>query len=123
MIENIVEKLIRTEKRISEEKVDFNFFGLFKRADLEGAWDIIISASWFSDNKREDLAYIVEEIKKDLLVEDLRLLARVVLIDPKDELIKKLNAAVAIQHGKIEMINNTINGFKLGHAYIITSKR
>lgn len=123
MIENIVEKLIRTEKRISEEKRDFNFFGLFKRADLEDTWDIIISASWFSDNKREDLAYIIEEIKKDLLVEDLRLLARIVLIEPKDELIKKLNAAVAIQHGKIEMINNTINGFKLGHAYIITSKR
>ena len=86
MIENIVEKLIRTEKRISEEKGDFNFFGLFKRADLEGAWDIIISAPWFSDNKRNDLVYIIGEIKKDLLIEDLRLLARVVLIEPEDGL-------------------------------------
>jgi len=123
MIEDIIEKLIRTEKRISEEKGDFNLFGLFKRTDLEGAWDIIISASWLSENKREDLTYIIGEIKKDLLVEDLRLLARIVLIKPEDNLIKKLNMAIEIQHGKTEMINTEINGIKLAHVYLITSKR
>ena len=123
MIENIIEKLRRTEKRVSEKKGGFNLFGLFKRTDLESAWDVVISASWFSENKRADLAYIIGEIKKDLLVEDLRLLARIVLIKPEDNLIKKLNIAIEIEHGKTEMVNTQINGIKLAHVFLITSKK
>ena len=123
MIEDIIKKLIKTENRISEEKGSFNFFGLFKRTDLEDTWDLIISAFWFSTNKQADLIYIIKEIRKDLNIEDLSFLTRVVLIKPEDKFIKKLNMAINIQHGMTEMINTQIDGIRLRHAYIITSKK
>jgi len=124
IIEEIVQKLINTEKRISKEKgEDFNFFGAFKRMDLENSWDIVISANWFSKNKRKDLIYIINEIKKDLKDEELMFLARIVLIKPEDKLIRELNKVIKIEHGMTEMIDNQINEIRLKHAYIITSKK
>lgn len=124
MIKEIIEKLKRVEERISTDKgKSFNFFGVFKRSDVENSWDIVISANWFSGDEKADLVYIINEIKKDLGSEDLKFVARVVLIKPEDQIIKALNTIIAIEHGEVEMQNTQINGLKLSHIFIITSKK
>jgi hypothetical protein len=123
MIKAVIEKLIKTEKRISKNKGDFNFFGILKNSKLEDSWDIIISADWFSETKQKDLIYIIEEIKKDLKNEDLRLFTKLFLMKPEEDLIKKLNILIETQHEMVEMIDAQMNEIKLGHIYIITSKK
>jgi len=120
-IEETIKKLKRVEKRVSREKGPLNFFGVLERLDVDNTWDILVSASWFSD-KKKDLIYIISNVKKDLTNEDLRIFARVVLIKPEEKFIRRLNALIETEHKEMEIINMKINGFRLKHGYIITSK-
>ena len=120
MIEEIVKKIKTAEKRMSDEKGGFSFFGLSKRNDLD-EWDIIVSASWFSGNKQSDLVYIIGNIKRNLNNEDLRFLARVVLLSPTELIVQKLNSEFDVGHGSVEGREIQINNINLKHIYVITS--
>jgi len=123
-MEKFINKLVEVEKRISKERGDFNFFGIFKRIDLDNAWDILVSASWFSDQKkkhREDLVYIIKNIKEDFDDEDLRFLTTVVLVSSEDRIIKLLNKLINTQHNLVEFKDTKVGNINFKHFYVITS--
>ena len=123
MIEELVKKITSAEKKISEEKGDFAFFGLSERGDLENQWDVIVSAVWFSGDTQKDLVYIIEKIKQSIADDDLRLLARVVLLNPStDFIVKKLNELINTEHEPIEKENIQVNGTMFKRLWVITSK-
>ena len=111
------------ESRIAEEKGGFTLFALFMREDAPDRWDLIVSAPWVGSDKRNAVDYFVEQIKSRLGAQDLRWLARIVVVDPLDAAVQALNRTVQIEHGEVEVRDSTFFGMPVKHAFIITSKR
>lgn len=99
-MKEIIEKLKNIRDEIISEKNQgkLRFFGLIARADLEGKWDILLSADWFKENNKEkDLVYFIEKLKNKFK-KDLEFLSKIVLLAPSEMFIQQL-AKVIITKG------------------------
>lgn len=67
-MKELVEKLTTIEKETSAERGEYDLFALFLREDSSNKWDILVSASWISDNKEDALKYLAKKFKKHLLL-------------------------------------------------------
>ena len=119
----LVEKLKSLECEISSDKGEFALFGLFLREDAQDRWDLLVSAPWLDAAKKESLEFIVNQLRLSLESEELLSLSRVVLLDADNPVLKAVNRAVKVHHGRVEVKNDKFFGLQIEHAYIITSKR
>ncbi len=55
----MVEKLIRVEREIAEDRGPFVLFAFLLREDAPGVWDLIVSAPWISQNESDSLISLV----------------------------------------------------------------
>lgn len=122
-MKEVIEKFILLEKDIADEKGGFVLFALFEREDAPNKWDVVISAHWFGEDKKETLKFIVRKINLKLTPEERVMLSRVVLLDPTDNLVKNVNSTTCIEHGNAEFVDCVFNGIVIKHAHIVTSKR
>lgn len=119
---SLVDKFITVEKTISDEKSSFTLFALFLREEAEDKWDLILSANWFEDDKKETLDYIVKQIKNELKPQDMTKISRIILLEPSHPLVKTVNNVVRTEHGKTEFVDCQFSNIFVKHAFIITSK-
>jgi hypothetical protein len=117
----IVEKLVSLEREISLEKGNFSLFALFLREDVENKWDLVISAPWLMENKKEALDYLVKQLSSHLDDQELLSLSRIVFIDEGDPRLEAICRAIRIEHGTAEVKDSNFFGLQIKHAYIITS--
>jgi hypothetical protein len=122
-MKKIVETLKDLEKEIAAEKGGFALFALFEREDMQGKWDLVISASWFGENKKEIIRFIVNKIKSRLTTKDMAEFSRVVLLDPVDAFVVNVNSVIQAEHTDAEFADCIFNGIPIKHAYVFTSKR
>ena len=121
-MKKIIEKFISIEKELADEKGSFVLFALFEREDaLNNKQDVVISAPWLGENKKETLRFIIDRISSKLASEELIKLSRVVLLEPTDDIVKSVNNAIQIEHGNAELVDYTFNGILIKHAHIVTS--
>lgn len=123
-MKELVERFVKLESEIAEEKGRFSLFALFLREDVENKWDVVVSATWFSQyqNQRAILEYLVPKIQRQLNPEELLTLSRIVTVDPDNESVKAINRAVSIEHGTVDVQDSDFFGLRIKHAFIITSK-
>lgn len=118
-----IDKFISIEKEIAKERGSFSLFALFLREDAQNKWDVIVSAPWFTSDKKGILNYIGEKIRTYLKPQELLLLSRIILIEPTDDSIKAIHSAFRIEHGRVELANCNLFGLQIKQAYIITSNK
>lgn len=121
-MKKIIEKFITIEKKIANQKGRFRLFALFEREDAQDKWDVIISAQWFEKNKKETLKFIVDSIKEELTSDEMLIISRIVLLEPKNPLVININNSIQREHSSNEIIDCTFDGIFIKHAYIVTSK-
>lgn len=121
-MKKIIEKFISIEKELADEKGSFVLFALFEREDALDKQDVVISAPWLGENKKETLRFIIDKINSKLTSEELIQLSRVVLLEPTNNLVKDVNSVINIERGNVELVDYVFNGIPIKHARIITSK-
>ncbi|MDQ3635594.1 MAG: hypothetical protein M3405_13950 [Acidobacteriota bacterium] len=117
----LAEKIRETEVEISSEKGEFVLFALIEREDSLGKWDIVISAKWIEDKKKEVIEFIASNLKNKLNEEEQLMLSRIVVLSPNDPFVKSLNM-IGVEHGTVRISNNNFNGVFIKEGYLITSK-
>ena len=116
------DKFAELEADISATRGDFAFFALFAREDLPDRWDLMISAPWASADEKGAIDYLVARIKADIEPNALVQLSRIIIIDPEEASMQKLNRTIRVEHGAVEVRDTDFFGVPIKHAYIITSK-
>lgn len=121
-MKEFVSKFRSIEKKITKEFGDIVLFGLFLPDNTSNKWDLIISSSWLKSYDIKALKAISKILNNELNDEIIKL-SRIVVIEPLDNFVKKINSAVNIKNGDIELINCEFNGIQIKHAFIITSQK
>ena len=119
----LVQRFAQLESQIAQEKGDFALFALFMREEVPDRWDLMVSASWVGGDNAAAVNYLVARIKSKLGDRDLISLSRIVVIDPEDAAVQKLNRAVHVEHGNVEVRDSTFSGLAIKQAHIITSNQ
>jgi len=119
----VVEKLLKVEQQISQEKGPFSLFALFLREDAQDKWDLVASAPWLEKNKQEAFQFLANLIRSALSPDELLSLSRIVLVDHNDPALDAIHRALRTEHGIVEVKDSGFFGLKIKHAYIITSQR
>lgn len=122
-MKQLVEKLVAMEREISEERGTFALFALFLREDALDKWDLVASAPWLEEDKKESLAYLSDRLRSHLTQEELLSFSRIVLIDRDNPFLEAVQRAVSSEHRDVEVKDSNFFGLEISHAYIITSKR
>jgi hypothetical protein len=95
---------------------------LFEREDLPGKWDVVISAPWVDDSRREALDYVIGIAHSRLTREEIISVSKYVLLRPSEEFVREVNKIVRVEHGLAELRDFVVNGMAMTRAYIITSR-
>ena len=119
----LVQRFAELERQIAQDKGDFALFALFMREEVPDRWDLMVSAFWVGGDNSAAVDYLVAQIKFKLGDDDLISLSRIVVIDPEDAAVQKLNRAVHVEHGNVEVRDSTFSGLAIKQAHIITSSR
>jgi hypothetical protein len=119
----VVEKLLKVERQIAEEKGPFSLFALFLREDAQDKWDLVASALWLEKNKQEAFEFLANLIRSSLAPDELLSLSRIVLVDHNDPALDAVHRALRAEHGIVEVKDTSFFGLEIKHAYIITSQR
>ena len=83
----IIKKIEKVYEAINSERTGTRLFALFHRTDIDNKWDLVISARWFSNDKRKDLIYVIEKLKERLTENDIEILDRIELIRPSGKFV------------------------------------
>jgi len=121
-MKDIIEKLIKVEKKTSEDRGKYDLFAVFLREDSPNRWDIVVSSDWLRNNKSEGLTYLAKNITEVLNKDELLLISRIVIIDEGDQTLPLLKQAMDVEHGSVEIGQSNFLGLQIKHAYLITSR-
>jgi len=122
-MKQLVERIVKVERTLSERKGAFNLFALFLREDAPGKWDLLIAAPWAEKGKLDTLRDVATELQRTLDKKELLQLSRIVVIDEKDPALRAFQQAFHVEHGTAEIQNSNLFGLQIRHAYLITSRR
>jgi hypothetical protein len=117
------EKLALLEREVSDEKGEFSLFGLFLREDAqdEDKWDLLVSALWLDDDKKEGLTYLAKEIQERLEPDEILTISRIVVLERGDPILEAIHKAVNVKHGEVEVKDSNFSGIQITQACISTS--
>jgi hypothetical protein len=118
----LIEKFKAIEREIADERGGVVLFALFEREDLPGKWDVVISAPWVDDSRREALDYVIGIAHSRLTREEIISVSKYVLLRPSEEFVREVNKIVQVEHGLAEVRDLVVNGMAMTRAYIITSR-
>jgi hypothetical protein len=118
----MVEKLIRVEREIAEDRGPFVLFAFLLREDAPGVWDLIVSAPWISQNESDSLKYIARRVQGVLSPEEMLKLSRIVMIEQDDPALEAIQKWFQIEHGAEEIHNSNFFGLEIKHGFIITAR-
>jgi hypothetical protein len=99
-MKEMLEKLKALIKSLeSEKRESFLICALFLTDGTIEKWDFILSAPWLDSKKLDSYRFISSELQKTLSETELLLLARIVILDPEDTVVKYLLGLETIKNG------------------------
>lgn len=116
----MVEKFKKILEKISNEKGEVNFFGIFKMDEFTDKWSVVFCAEWLEKNKTSDFFdYFIKLIRKNLTDDESKTIARVGLFSIDEHLIDLLLAHKA--DSRIQ--DQPVNGNIIHDGYVLASNR
>lgn len=120
---NLIAIFSEIEKSTSLEKGDYTLFALFLRDGAAEKWDVMVSADWITNDKKEAFKYLANKLQSSLNPVDLLSVSRIVIVDDGNLELHAIQMMVKVEHGKVEIKDSNIWGLQIKHAIIITSVR
>lgn len=109
---------------VREQRDGLSLFGLFELENAPNKWDVVIAATWVSeDTLKQDLDYIAGLIREHVTSDEVVQLSRVVLLRPEDTFVQTISRAFEVPSGTIEIRNSVFNGLLIRHAYLFSVAR
>lgn len=115
-------KLVDLEKNLALEKGPFDLFAIFSSDDIEDKWDLIVSAIWISEGKKEALDTLSRHLRDVLAPSELLSISKIVPLDVYDPRVKDIHKLVQLEHGQKRIRHYKLYGFRVDTVYVITSK-
>ncbi len=119
----IVTKFIAVEREMEEEHGPFVLFALFLPEDAPQDWDLVVSAPWEFEDKLDFLRYVTDKLKKHLSRDEYLKLSRIVPIPCNEPGLEAVYELAQVEHGTVELRDETFFGLEIKRAYVITSRR
>ncbi|MDM8522320.1 hypothetical protein QUF80_03020 [Desulfococcaceae bacterium HSG8] len=118
----IINKFNLIEKSISQEKGNVRLLALFElEGNVQDRWDVIISAENLISEDIESLKFVVNTLKNVLTREEIVKVSKVVLFDPDDEFISKIQSFLHKNKNPKEFRGLEINDLMVKRAFVIKS--
>ena len=121
-MKDLLERFIKIEREVSEEKGAFNLFALFLRVDEQDLWDVVVAAPWIELDQKLALQYLGKRLQRELTTDQLMQLSHIAIIDANNPGLPAVTQTVNVEHGLVEMHNQEFFGHTIKHAYFITSQ-
>ncbi len=118
----LVERFIKLESRMAQEKGLFWLFALFLREESAGGWDILVSAHWIDEDPQKGLRYIAGQVQDAFAPHEMTRLSGVVIIEETHPELEKVTAEVQIEHSCKEFTDRILFGQHVKHAVYITAR-
>lgn len=97
------EMLDKLKKLISsletDKKSEFLIFAMFLPDESNDKWDLIISAPWLNSSELDSYKFISDKLQKYLTDPELIQIARIVILDPEDQVVKFLQTLETVKNG------------------------
>jgi len=110
-------------RKIASEKGDFLLFGLFMRADARGTWDLVVSAPWLEAGTLQALEDFIQSLSESIGEEQLKQLARFVILDETDPGVNAVLSAVSVDDGEVRVQRPDFFDLEIEDALILRAKR
>lgn len=121
-MKELVEKMQRVERRISQERGPFVLFALFLLPESLNMWDVVVSAPWADERDWEASEYVLREMQKELTLKDFFNISRVMVIPSDFEDLEELHEEHPVEHGKVIVRNREFGMQIIQKGYIITCR-
>jgi hypothetical protein len=115
-------KLRRAMREIAAKKGDFTLFGLFRRADSPGNWDLVVSAPWLEKGKLKALAEFTSLLATSIGEASMKQLSRIVPLDQNDPALRSLLSAFSVDDGEVRIQRSHLFGLEIEDAIIMRAK-
>jgi len=122
MKDPIIDTFVALHREVAAERGDFALFAVLEREDNPGRWDVVLAASWFGEDKKLPLDYIIGKIEARLSPQERRSLSRVVLLDPSDAFVVTVNRSFPVTRGDLrEITSTTLGDVPVSDGYLLAS--
>lgn len=122
-MKEIIEKLIRLETAVADEKGPFDLFALFSTDEgVEDGWDLVVSATWIGQESLQALEYLATQLRSYLTPEEYSTIQKIAPLDVYDRRVKGIQNIVTTEHKLKELSDYRFNGFRVDKMYVITCK-
>ena len=116
-----VEKLRRLENMIKKEKGEVYLLAAFEHEDIQGRWDILISAEKLEADRLSSVRFVVDKLKTLLDKEEIVKVSKVILFNKNDNFVNDIKLFM-LKNSNIKKINDvTIGDLFIKHGVIVKS--
>jgi len=119
--EKLVEKLSQLTPKVLDQIEMLNLFALIQRDDQEN-WDLVVSSGTFVGKEKDFLKKFVELLQGNLTNDELRSIARVVLLKPENPIVRNINQ-IGVRGGTVTVENSSFNKMLIRKMHLFYSAR
>jgi hypothetical protein len=119
---DLVTRIQKLERAVSEEKGDFDLFGLFLRDNSTDRWDLVVAAKWIVNNKKQALDLMSVKLKSIVRMPAMLMISRIVLLTRQDAFLIEVQDAVRVDHGLHQVSNVKFGDVSIEKGFVITSR-
>ena len=113
-----IERLQKFMKRIEARKGPFSLFGILKREESPGLWDLVVAAPWLEAGKRKAFRELVQEME-EAFGDDVLFLSRIVTLNHDDPLLREILSDVGSPKKPLERQGHNLFGLPVEQAVIL----
>lgn len=122
-MKEFIKKLVRLESAVASEKGPFDLFGLFSTdEELDGRWDLVVSATWIGEDNLQALEFLTKQLRSYLTPAEFSRILKIAPLDVYDPRVIDIQKLVTTEHKVKELSNYRFYGFKVEKMYIITCR-
>ena len=108
---------------IADRNGEFTLFGLLKRSNSLGDWDLVVSAPWLERGKLKTLSEFVDLLAKSIGRESLPQFARVESVPSDDPTLEFILDSFPVEDGEIRIQNMDLFGLQIEEAILFRARR
>jgi len=118
-----VSALRKAMREISSKKGPFTLFGLFRRSDSPGTWDLVVSAPWLEDGKLRALGKFVGLLTDSIGEQAFRDFSRVQTVGEDNPALRKILKSFSVDDGEVRVTKSNLFGLEIEDAIILRAQR
>lgn len=107
---------------IANKKGPFTLFGLFKRPDAFGKWDLVVSAPWLDKSQLKATRELVALLTDSVGAQALQHLARIQPLDTDSPELKAVLEGFGVDNGDVRIKHTNLFGLDIEDAIILRAK-